>query len=209
MNEMSKIFKNIVIYIDGYTEPGNSELKRLICLNGGSYVHYFERNKTTHVIATRIAKSRAIEELSYSKPIPYINPKWIIDSINSNKLLSIDNYILPEMKEKNQSIIDKNTLKSNNTKVNSKFNAKDDPKFIDKYFRCSRLHFLGTFKSHLKKQKIKTIFNDNDIDLHSPLYAHIDMDCYFVNVALIKHPEYKNCPVVVSTSPDLYIINIY
>lgn len=96
--------------------------------------------------------------------------------------------------------------------------AKDDPNFLNKYFRGSRLHFLGTFKSHLKR-KLKEenkLDNDNknkeidkllllDEDKHV-VYCHIDMDCYFVSVSLLKHPEYRNKPVVVSTAPNLYIV---
>lgn len=32
------------------------------------------------------------------------------------------------------------------------------------------------------------------------IYAHIDMDCYFVQIALLHHPELKNQPVAVSSS---------
>lgn len=32
------------------------------------------------------------------------------------------------------------------------------------------------------------------------IYAHIDMDCYFVQIAMLSHPELKGRPVAVSSS---------
>lgn len=103
---------------------------------------------------------------------------------------------------------------SKKTKLSIGFTtAKDDPNFLNKYFRGSRLHFLGTFKSHLKRKLKEENKLDNkeieklsllDEDNHS-VYCHIDMDCYFVSVSLLKHPEYRDKPVVVSTAPNLYI----
>lgn len=34
----------------------------------------------------------------------------------------------------------------------------------------------------------------------SCIYAHIDMDCYFVQVALLSHPELREVPVAVASS---------
>lgn len=35
------------------------------------------------------------------------------------------------------------------------------------------------------------------------IYAHIDMDCYFVQIAMLSHPELKGRPVAVSSSNSL------
>lgn len=32
------------------------------------------------------------------------------------------------------------------------------------------------------------------------IYAHIDMDCYFVQIALLNAPQYQDQPVAVSSS---------
>lgn len=40
------------------------------------------------------------------------------------------------------------------------------------------------------------------------IYAHIDMDCYFVQIALQKYPQYKDSPVAVSSS-DSYSFLFY
>lgn len=180
---------------------------------------------------------------SYTKVLPYVYPEWITDSINKNKLIPYEKYLLREMKNENQNSLfnvtqpksslisavppplppstTTNSLKSNIKISNGIKSARDDPNFINKYFRSSRLHFLGTFKCNLKR-KLKTenklnknkeigddisssSYNNNiyNEEIHK-VYCHIDMDCYFVSVALLKHPEYRNKPTVVSTSPNGY-----
>lgn len=63
LQQISTIFQNVRIYINGFTIPGNAELKRLICLHGGSFSYYLDRSKVSHVIASKISKSRVLEEL--------------------------------------------------------------------------------------------------------------------------------------------------
>jgi len=78
-----------------------------------------------------------------------------------------------------------------------------DPNFVKNFFKASRLHFLGSWKEHLESilPALREIPPKYDAcNLSSRYVVHIDMDCYFVNVALIDRPQLRGKPVVVCHS---------
>ncbi|KAG7262883.1 hypothetical protein CRUP_021079 [Coryphaenoides rupestris] len=71
----SQIFHGVAIYVNGYTEPGVDELRRLMMLHGGQFNAYYSRSKTTHIIANNLTTSK-IKELRGEK---VVRPAWITD----------------------------------------------------------------------------------------------------------------------------------
>ena len=87
----SMIFQGITIYVNGWTEPSNDELKRMIHAHGGNYVYNLYGNtKVTHTIASNLPNSK-IKTLGDSV---VCTPAWIVDSITSGHQLPTDDYLL-------------------------------------------------------------------------------------------------------------------
>ncbi|KAJ3000689.1 deoxycytidyl transferase [Globomyces sp. JEL0801] len=87
----------------------------------------------------------------------------------------------------------------------------DDPKvqvvvctadgFIKRYFETSRLHYLSTWKSSLVDDVIKQMSKKSSyVPPKNPILMHIDMDCFFVAVALRNQQELNQKPVVIAHS---------
>jgi DNA repair protein REV1 len=82
--------------------------------------------------------------------------------------------------------------------------TKDDPGFVDTFFKNSRLHFIGSWKeryaalvdellpnSRPTKKKTRTA------DDSCRVIFHVDMDAFFASVAMIRKPELAAKPVAV------------
>lgn len=87
----STIFQGVTIYVNGWTEPSNDELKRMIHAHGGNYVfNLYGNTKVTHTIASNLPNSK-IKTLGDSV---VCTPTWIVDSIAAGCQLPIDDYLL-------------------------------------------------------------------------------------------------------------------
>ena len=80
--------------------------------------------------------------------------------------------------------------------------SKNDPNFIHTFFHHSRLHFIGSFRAHLRRL-VRTLRPTPPTQSHtihpSPrVIVHIDMDCFFVSVSLRTRPELIGKPVAIS-----------
>lgn len=88
--QISNIFAGISIFVNGYTVPCADELKRLMAVHGGQYHNYYNRLRTTHIIATNLPDTK-IKELRGEK---IVKPEWITDSIQKGSLLPCQPYQL-------------------------------------------------------------------------------------------------------------------
>ncbi|XP_051132548.1 DNA repair protein REV1 isoform X2 [Andrographis paniculata] len=84
-----------------------------------------------------------------------------------------------------------------------------DPNFVENYFRNSRLHFIGTWRTRYRKRfpSLSRGFNCRNSHLNTDrvnktAIIHIDMDCFFVSVIIRKHPELLGKPVAVCHSDN-------
>ncbi|XP_045813214.1 DNA repair protein REV1 isoform X5 [Trifolium pratense] len=83
-----------------------------------------------------------------------------------------------------------------------------DPNFVENYFKSSRLHFIGTWRSRYRKRfPISSTGVDNGISnintssvSGNSAIIHVDMDCFFVSVVIRNHPESLDKPVAVCHS---------
>ncbi|KAF8569287.1 hypothetical protein P879_09361 [Paragonimus westermani] len=79
----SIIFRNVSIYVNGYTTPSASILRELVTSHGGKYRTYYTRSTVTHIIASRLPTGK-INRLTDQK---LVTADWITESIKAKRLL--------------------------------------------------------------------------------------------------------------------------
>ncbi|QHS76421.1 deoxycytidyl transferase [Saccharomyces paradoxus] len=214
-SQSSKVFKNCVIYINGYTKPGRLQLHEMIVLHGGKFLHYLSSKKTvTHIVASNLPLKKRIEFANYK----VVSPDWIIDSIKEARLVPWQNYSLTSKLDEQQKKLDncktvnsiplpsKTTLHKRPTHVgwallpveqpsladlnnleSKRIVACDDPNFLTSYFAHSRLHHLSAWKANLKDKFLNEHINRYTKITNKDTYTifHIDFDCFFATVAYL------------------------
>jgi DNA repair protein REV1 len=83
-----------------------------------------------------------------------------------------------------------------------------NPEFLHEYYKNSRLHHLSTWREELKTYAVSLMKkrtknpNSNNNNIHRErIIMHVDLDCFFVSVSLLKHPEretLKGKPIAVT-----------
>ena len=103
-------FWGVVIKVNGYTDPDSESLKRMIQKYGGDYETY-ETSRVTHLVAETLSKAKvdhytttttttstmALSSSSHKRPrlglkLPIVQPTWILDSIQAQRLLPWEDY---------------------------------------------------------------------------------------------------------------------
>ncbi|EJS41530.1 rev1p [Saccharomyces arboricola H-6] len=214
-SQNGKIFKNCVIYINGYTKPGRLQLHEIIVLHGGKFLHHLSAKKTvTHVVASNLPLKKRIEFASYK----VVSPEWITDSINEERLVPWQNYSLTAKLDEQQKKLDncktvnatplplRPSLREKPPRVSSallpieppsltnlcdfeskKIVACNDPDFLNSYFAHSRLHHLSEWKANLRDKFLHENINKCTKITKKDTYIifHIDFDCFFATVAYL------------------------
>ncbi|CAK7330023.1 unnamed protein product [Dovyalis caffra] len=93
---------------------------------------------------------------------------------------------------------------------NQRHSTLGDPNFVENYFKSSRLHFIGTWRSRYRKRfpSSSSDFKCRSSDLitsdnsQKSTIIHVDMDCFFVSVVIRNHPELHDKPVAVCHSDN-------
>eukprot|EP00002_Diphylleia_rotans_P040891 TRINITY_DN9823_c0_g1_i1.p1 TRINITY_DN9823_c0_g1~~TRINITY_DN9823_c0_g1_i1.p1 ORF type:complete len:649 (+),score=84.81 TRINITY_DN9823_c0_g1_i1:78-2024(+) len=178
--QVSTLFKGVVIWVDGYTIPSQQELKELMGLHGGDFQIYHS-SKVTHIITNNLPDSK-IKQLSRSDLI--VKPQWIVDSIAASKLLPVQDYLLlppkgitPLFSKKMPVYEDSGGIGNGDEKSKecgalgtrkevhiqapsgrSMSTASGDMKeFMKQYYGASRLHHLSTWRMHFQQITNKSI----------------------------------------------------
>lgn len=81
-----------------------------------------------------------------------------------------------------------------------------NPEFLQQFYRESRLHHLSTWKADLKaqlqaaaKEKSESHAGGKKRVLGARRYIiHVDFDCFFAAVSILKHPELHDKPVAIA-----------
>ena len=107
--------------------------------------------------------------------------------------------------------------------------AKDanDPKFLNEFYKNSRLHHISTLSATFKqlisefksktdgqfpqrdklRKYLQTLTPDEGHVLtneYECVIMHIDIDCFFVSVGLIKCPQFRGLPVAVTHAKVIF-----
>lgn len=222
------IFSGVSIHVNGLTNPTHQELKHLMSLHGGNFQNYYSRSTVTHIICSNLPDAK-IKHLEKEKnPLPIVKPEWIVRSIEAGKLLPVHEFLLwqkgavPGQKKIGRLAIkslheDKAEHSAEHAQqLAAKLRAdcdvlkgppkssKDDPDFVNSFYKSSRLHFIGTWKARL--EGLLTTMADTAPSPTSMTsntrrdIIHLDMDCFFASVAEASNPEFKGEPLAVCHS---------
>ncbi|CAM8935329.1 unnamed protein product [Rhodiola kirilowii] len=85
-----------------------------------------------------------------------------------------------------------------------------DPHFVENYFKSSRLHFIGTWRTRYRKRfasllngtKLKSPSRTSSTVARKNVVIHVDMDSFFVSVVIRKSPELRDKPVAICHSDN-------
>uniref|UniRef100_A0A915EA38 DNA repair protein REV1 n=1 Tax=Ditylenchus dipsaci TaxID=166011 RepID=A0A915EA38_9BILA len=196
------LFKGLSFYVNGYTDPPALVLKNLIVQNGGEYHHYYHYGKTTHMIATSLSKIKKWRTLRDNEKV--IKPRWIVKCLEKGQLVPEDEFLF--------------LIPTNGGSMQSKTNSAG----VLQFYSHSRLHLISTLAQDLKKlvselrQTDDSSFPSRSLLSHlSGTYestsdfprviCHLDMDCFFVAVALKSRPHLIGKPVAVTTRKVLMV----
>ena len=161
----------------------------MLCDHGGQFVPALYGTKITHFIAENVSHAK-LQDLKSKKDLYVVTPDWITASVTAGKRLSETSYSL---------------LRAAHT-IQQSFQTKfhqNDSYSPDHVFSKSRFHLMGEIKHDLQDLIALNYLEAQQPPAHSPgpqcIYAHIDMDCYFVQVALLSRPEFQSCPCAVAS----------
>ncbi|KAG5362102.1 DNA repair protein [Yarrowia sp. C11] len=91
--EVVQMFRDCVVYVNGYTRPSSNELRRLIVIHGGVYLtnlHLSGKTGITHIVASNLTKKKKLEFQSYK----VVTPEWVVDSVKLGKMQDWTKYRL-------------------------------------------------------------------------------------------------------------------
>ncbi|VDB90916.1 Bgt-4290 [Blumeria graminis f. sp. tritici] len=84
-----QIFKGIVTYVNGYTQPSLQDIHHLVVSHGGCFMQYLDgKTSVTHIIASNLTLKKAKEFRQYR----IVKPAWIVESVAAGRLLPWDRY---------------------------------------------------------------------------------------------------------------------
>ncbi|GMM48251.1 deoxycytidyl transferase [Pichia kluyveri] len=221
-NDYPPIFKNCAIHVNGRTDPDILQLRKLILLYGGKYVHYLSSKRSvTHIVAENLPPRKRIQFGNCK----VVSPKWIMDSIEAKRLLDYSLYRIEKLNdygqqiikfpkrdivEENGEIVDDNIDDIDNDQLSQELSQElqntgidaTHPNFLKVFFSKSRLHHLSSWKSELRSNFINEAIlalQSKKIPQNSPqrIIMHVDFDCFFATVSAMKH----NPPIDINTVP--------
>jgi hypothetical protein len=96
-------FLGIVVKVNGYTDPDNVSIKRMLQKHGGDFETY-ETERVTHIIAEHLSTAKAEMYKRQRKPRPVCTPAWLVDSVREGKLLPHGKYLLQELRDRSPQV---------------------------------------------------------------------------------------------------------
>jgi DNA repair protein REV1 len=174
--EFPPIFSNCAIHVNGRTDPDILQLRKLIVLYGGRYVHYLSsKGSVTHIVAESLPPRKRVQFGNCK----VVSPKWIVDSIAMGKLLNWADYRLEQLGDYGQKLINfkRKTVTSQEGEINKKndnikeennqLNEKGDYKVDED--EITKATTLDDDKDNLLSQELKRL----GIDAKSPDFLPI------------------------------------
>ena len=84
--------------VNGYTDPDNESLQRMMHRHGGALEKY-ETTRVTHIVAEQLSTAKANIYKRQKRPIPVVRPAWVVACVEAQRLLPIGEYLLETVRE--------------------------------------------------------------------------------------------------------------
>uniref|UniRef100_A0A1I7V6I9 DNA repair protein REV1 n=1 Tax=Loa loa TaxID=7209 RepID=A0A1I7V6I9_LOALO len=196
------------------SDPPAAELRKLIHMHGGEFHIYYKHGTTTYTVATHLAAGK-VKKLRKEEKI--IHPRWLTDSVRAGIRLHEDDYLLYKDGALQTAVAKRLAVGSySSPKEGCATSAANDPNFVSNFYERSRLHLISTLAQEMKHyvNELRENQTDNfpsrvhlqhliDKDFANPpkeTICHVDLDCFFVSVALRTRPELVGKPVAITHS---------
>ncbi|KAF8839868.1 DNA repair protein [Paxillus ammoniavirescens] len=86
----SNIFKDISVYVNGWTRPSVQDLRKLLIQHGGIFQPYLDKKSlVTHIVTCSLTAAK-LKEFKHMK---VVRPEWLVDSVAAGVLLPWADYI--------------------------------------------------------------------------------------------------------------------
>lgn len=187
----AQLFAGVSVYINGLTSPPFEELRAMLGVRGGNVEYYLTKRGVTHIIAQSLPQAKIQEIRDMKKWMPVVTPSWVTSSIAAGKLQPVDSHLLPEFRAPVAGSLPHAFART----------AGSDPLFLAGYLSSSRLHFIGSFRARVQTLVARW---QNGVGVEAApragprVIAHVDIDCFFAQVALLERPDLNGTPVVVA-----------
>ncbi|VDL79575.1 unnamed protein product [Nippostrongylus brasiliensis] len=146
-----------------------------------------------------------------------VESKFEVDArsrIAAGKLLDVQPYILlPTQKRPPISMVFNKEPKKTENNADPPILDARDPKFLENYYARSRLHLISTLAQEMKdyvitlrESKPSSFYGRDELkhlsslELTTRVIFHVDLDCFFVSVALRDRPDLIGKPVAITHS---------
>ena len=84
-----RIFRGVVVQVNGYTQPSLNDLHHLVVSHGGGFLQYLDgKTAVTHIIASSLTPKKRVDFARYR----IVKPAWVVDSVKAGRLLPWDAY---------------------------------------------------------------------------------------------------------------------
>ncbi len=207
MVQESDIFRGLVFYVNGQTDPPQNVLHEMVGKNGGTY-QYHHDGKVTHVIAEQLSATK-MRELGPTHHV--VKAQWVVDCLKKKTRLSTAEYEMDRGEQK--LFLPKSALAAAAPNAapleaeTSVAKSSKDPNFLKDYFAQSRLHHLSSWRSEFQEEladEVLKLATEKDAAnqqqqpvVREPIILHVDMDCFFASVAMRHNPSLQHVPVAV------------
>lgn len=225
-DKISETLKGYSVFVNGYTEPPALVIRDLMMAHGGEYHCYYQHGITTYTIASSIATAKVnrIRE----KEI-FIRADWITESIAAGKPLDYRDFLIYEKgaQEKGQMqqflssskpITDQTVDTATTSTSPNRFSDARNPNFIRDYYARSRLHLISTLAQDMKdfvanlkmegkmterccqEKELSEMGHSHKKGNPANTVFHVDLDCFFVSVAVRDRTDLKDKEVAITHS---------
>ncbi|CAI2342197.1 unnamed protein product [Caenorhabditis sp. 36 PRJEB53466] len=212
---LTEIFKGYSVFVNGYTDPPALVIRDLMISHGGEYHCYYMHGITSYVIASSIAQAK-IDRIREREI--FIRADWITESIAAGKPLDYSLFLIYEKgaQEKGHMRQFLSSTARPSDETNGFLDARN-PNFIRDYYARSRLHLISTLAQDMKdfvanlkiegkltekcfpQEELDELKGDGNEQGRNTVF-HVDLDCFFVSVAVRDREDLKEKEVAITHS---------
>jgi BRCT domain, a BRCA1 C-terminus domain len=100
----ARLFEGVNVWVDGATTPSRDQIRELVGTRAGRLETYLIPDCVTHVVCETLAQATRLRlrKMVDSKRISVVTPRWITDSIATDKILPTAQYPVSGMTDPSQ-----------------------------------------------------------------------------------------------------------